>query len=891
MTDYCGAKWYKIDFHMHTNASSDYRDNESYSHETWLLKCMEQELDGVVIADHNTGSNIDDIKRTYETLRDEQHPNFRELTIFPAIELTVNGGIHLLVVFSENMMSSNVSRFLGAVQLEGDEGDIATVTRETLTKILNIASENPYNAICIPAHADKVKGIFEELQGETLRGTIKNKNIIAIEQIDKDYVKPQMYIDEGLFHHRVLGSDSHTLIDIAKNYTWLKMGEVSLDGIKMTLSDRLNKNIICSDEIEETINPNNIEHTFIKSIEVKDGYKIGRGRSVKLEFSPWLNTIVGGRGSGKSTIIKMAQYAFGKQEQGKFDSDFFKIGSRNGKGMLTENIEIFIEFSQYDDIIKLIKTEKEFFIEEAGERVLKDIQTIQELYPIVLITQKELFEMALEQDKLFRFIDRKINYSQWDRDFNKIISDYIESKSKERTFLLDINDKQLIEEKIKQTDKILTTYEKYDFSELIKEHKLYSQQASALETVHQRIEELKNQLSTFVVDDVFREIDFLSQDTPDISGFVTATQSVKDSISQEINNLSDLAKGWIEVWTNSEWKNKRKSIRLAYEELQKELAEQGRDIGGYNDAIKNHEEYKRSLKVIGKQEENYFSQCGISQNLLTSIENKRKELFDLRKSYIEQVNNRLEEAYGEIRVKFDITYLGNVIDSEKGFREVIERTDGKFDSEILLVDQYNDDNSIGMLIDIEKAESKEDKLEEIKTILLNIDNHENKYNGWFVNHIKSVFSDTSKEDRLLTWFPKDKLEVTIVLNGREESIETASPGQKATALMTYIITETDGPLIIDQPEDDLDNRMVTSLIVDGIRNIKENRQIIIITHNPNIPVNASAEQIFEMNYAAGQIRIKEEGTIQNKNIRESICDVMEGGVAALEHRFNKIIKI
>lgn len=321
MTDYNGAKWYKIDFHMHTNASTDYRDNTDYTHKNWLLKCMEKELDGVIVSDHNTGKNIDNIKQAYKELEEENHQDFRKLVIFPAIELTVNSGIHLLVIFHEDQTSTIISRFLGAVHLEGDEGNIATVTRETLTNILNIAVENPYNAICIPAHVDKVKGIFSELQGETLRGAIKNKNIIALEQIDKNYTKPPMYIEEKLFHHRVLGSDSHTLIDIAKSFTWLKMGDVSLDGIKMTLSDKLNKNIICSDEIEETINPNNVEHTFIKSIEVKDGYKIGRGHSVKLEFSPWLNTIVGGRGSGKSTIIKMTQYAFGKQEQGKVDSD------------------------------------------------------------------------------------------------------------------------------------------------------------------------------------------------------------------------------------------------------------------------------------------------------------------------------------------------------------------------------------------------------------------------------------------------------------------------------------------------------------------------------------------------------------------------------------------
>lgn len=891
MTNYSGAKWYKIDFHMHTSASTDYRDMDNYSHETWLLKCMEEELDGVVISDHNTGSSINDIKSEYIRLEQSGNPNFRELIIFPAIELTVNNGVHLLVIFNESEGTPTITRFIGAVGLAGNEGDIASITIKSMIEILNLASTEPFNAICIPAHVDKIKGLFYELNGETLREVIKNKNVTAIEQIDKDFEKPPMYTEERLFHHRVLGSDSHTLNDIARNYTWLKMGEVSLDGIKMTLSDKLNKNIICSDDIDEGINPNNVEHAFIKSIQIKDGYKIGRGQPVKLEFSPWLNTIVGGRGSGKSTIIKMAQYAFGKQGQGTTDIDFFKIGSRNSKGMLTEDIEILIEFSQYEDIIKLIKKEHEFFIEEEGERLQQNIDTIYELYPIVLITQKELFEMALEQDKLFRFIDRNINYSQWERDFNKIISDYIESKSKERTLLLEIKDKQLIEEKFKQTNKILTTYEKYDFSELIKQHKIYSQQASKLNTVHQRIEELKSQLSGFVVDDIYSEVDFLNDDTPDINEFRVSTQAVKDNITREITNLTNLAQRWIEVWNTSMWKNKRDTKKSEYEKLKVELAEQGRDIGGYNDAIKSQEEYLKQLKVIENKEKDYSSQCEASQVLFTNIKDKRRDLFNLRKLYIDQVNDRLEKAYGEIRVKFDISYLGNVVESEQEFREVIERTDGKFDSEILLIDPYNYENSKGLLIDIENADNKEDKLQNIKNILLDIDNNTNQFSGWFINHIKSIFSDNSKEDRLLTWFPKDKLEVTIVLNGREESIETASPGQKATALMTYIITETDGPLIIDQPEDDLDNRMVTSLIVDGVRNIKDNRQVIIITHNPNIPVNASAEQIFEMNYAAGQIQIKEEGTLQDKNIRESICDVMEGGIEALEHRFNKIIKI
>ena len=85
--------------------------------------------------------------------------------------------------------------------------------------------------------------------------------------------------------------------------------------------------------------------------------------------------------------------------------------------------------------------------------------------------------------------------------------------------------------------------------------------------------------------------------------------------------------------------------------------------------------------------------------------------------------------------------------------------------------------------------------------------------------------------------------------------------------------------------------MITSLIVDSLRNIKNRRQVIVVTHNPNIPVNAAAEKIFEMSFAGGQIIIGSEGTIQEKIIRDAICDVMEGGVDALTHRLEKITHI
>lgn len=215
-----GSKWFKIDFHMHTIASSDYRDIQIYTDDLWLLECMSKELDCVVVSDHNSGAQIDSLKSAYLNLKQLNNPNFRELTIFPAIELTVNGGIHILVIFHEATTSSNLTQFIGSVNLNGNAGDINAITSKSLTEIIDIASK--YNAIIIPAHVDHPKGIFSVLTGQTLLDIIKNTNIFALEVTQNTYAFPLAYTQENIKHHRVVGSDSHQLCDIGRQFTWVK---------------------------------------------------------------------------------------------------------------------------------------------------------------------------------------------------------------------------------------------------------------------------------------------------------------------------------------------------------------------------------------------------------------------------------------------------------------------------------------------------------------------------------------------------------------------------------------------------------------------------------------------------------------------------------------------
>lgn len=128
-------------------------------------------------------------------------------------------------------------------------------------------------------------------------------------------------------------------------------------------------------------------------------------------------------------------------------------------------------------------------------------------------------------------------------------------------------------------------------------------------------------------------------------------------------------------------------------------------------------------------------------------------------------------------------------------------------------------------------------------------------------------------------------------NSQEEiNFAEASAGQQSTALLTILLNEGGSPLIIDQPEDDIDNRAIEE-IIKMIWNAKKKRQLIFTSHNANLVVNGDAELVIACDYrthgsqAGG--RIKKEGAIDTQQIRKEITSVMEGGEKAFILRKDK----
>jgi predicted ATPase len=140
--------------------------------------------------------------------------------------------------------------------------------------------------------------------------------------------------------------------------------------------------------------------------------------------------------------------------------------------------------------------------------------------------------------------------------------------------------------------------------------------------------------------------------------------------------------------------------------------------------------------------------------------------------------------------------------------------------------------------------------------------------------------------------------VTMELNLAEpgetpnyRSIDRLSIGQKATTILLILLTEETKPLVIDQPESDLDNRFIVKDVVDRIRTVKDSRQLIVATHNANIPVLGDAESIVVLDAeesggrAVGQI--VDQGSIDSKPIKDAVNLILEGGSDAFRLRQEK----
>jgi DNA repair exonuclease SbcCD ATPase subunit len=241
---------------------------------------------------------------------------------------------------------------------------------------------------------------------------------------------------------------------------------------------------------------------------------------------------------------------------------------------------------------------------------------------------------------------------------------------------------------------------------------------------------------------------------------------------------------------------------------------------------------------------------------------------------------------------------------ERSLRDVLGAIEGKYEDDLYVEPQ---DGSVakGLVAQLllpsqlglneksgeSNAAAFETSIHAAKKRLLQACRGEDEFGSWLNKFLKATAEKRPDfVDHILCWFPDDGLEVEYSRKGDGDQfhpIEQASAGQRAAAMLAFLLAHGSEPLVLDQPEDDLDNHLIYDLVVQQIRSNKQRRQLIVVTHNPNIVVNGDAELIHVLDFN-NQCYVKQTGSLQEQEMRAEVCEVMEGGKEAFERRYQRL---
>lgn len=925
---YPGSRWWKFDFHTHTPASKDTSawqnaigTPDELTSESWLLKYMAAEIDCVAITDHNSGAWIDRLKTAYANMKARadagQAPEgFRELTLFPGVEISVCGGFHLLAIFEPNSTTRTITDLLAAIDYQGTDGDSDGVTREGPERVI----EKIWKAggIPIPAHADRPnetgKGLLacrdgsgaSRLDANTIRGILDKAQLLAIEWEDMNRPAPECVKMAVEKLTRVLGSDCHSFRGTAvpgSRYTWVKMAKPTLEGLRLALLDGNGVSIQRSDE--GAFDPFWIPAHVITTIEIDHAHYMGNGQPAKLGCSPYFNAIVGGRGTGKSTVVQALRLATRREQELKslgensepweqFEA-FRKIAKgRDDKGALRPNTELRVEWKQ-DEISLRLRwradgqgSAVEEWNEERGWQPSVSQSINPARFPLRIFSQGQIAAIAGSgRQTLLSIIDESANIEPLRQAFEEARRTFFTQRARLRELDGKLAEQAEVARKLDEVGKKLAALSQADHAAVLQAYTLAQHQTREMEALFDQLLDGATRitdLSQHIVLDDWPSQHFTQQDAELLAWRRDVEQQVEQvraGVLDQAQKLCELIESMQEDARIVQWRARTQAAQQAHTELQQQLAEQGvSDPQAFARLTQERQQLETQHKALQRMH-------GDRQVLVEQIETQRVLLVQRRQAITQARQSFIQGVLvGNRYVRIAVVPFGfEVKQIERELRALIDVTDERFADDILSIE--NGEASGGMAFDLAQADEagKAGAVDAVKQCLLNVDT---RLGGHLRNYLQRKHEKPEFADHILTWFPEDDLRIEYQRDGRWTSISQGSQGQRSAALLAFLLAFGEEPIILDQPEDDLDNHLIYDLIVRQIRENKLRRQLIIVTHNPNVVVNGDAELVHIMEFGRGQCFVQQSGALQEFAVRREVCRVMEGGHEAFARRWKRL---
>ena len=939
---YPGARWWKFDFHAHTPASVDYGKGEKQSSlkqlepKEWLLAFMRAEVDCVAVTDHNTGEWVDRLKDELSDLEQTQHPEFRSLHLFPGVELSVNGGFHLLAIFDPDRPTSDIDALIGAVDYDGSKGDSDGVTRKSAVEVVETVLAR--GGIPVLAHADNHKGLLRPqsagsrktaLDPNTVSQVLDLQGILAMEVTVAAFQKPDLYEQRKLDWAEVLGSDSHHPDGGTEehypgsHYTWVKMAKPSIEGLRLALLDGGGFSIRRSD-VSEAFHPFALPNHCIESIEIDEARYMGRGpRPARLDFNPWLNALIGGRGTGKSTVLHALRLA------ARRDSDFEALPAHS------ESRETFRRFNQVPsdqtkdggltDSTKIRWTLTRDGVRhrvnwgkvgtgtavedesESGEWQSSSVQAVtSDRFPLQMFSQGQIAELAGDDPTaLLREIDRAAGVGELRGKLTEAVAAFDSSKARIREIdskLRGLEDLTALQ--LQDVERKLARFEASGHTTVLTAYRHRERQRQELDRQFEAVEEAANNIEATAEGlqledlpegsfDQATEEDWQAVDLA--TTLRTAVETAGQQLREMAQNLRGVGESQREALKNSKWEVSAEEAAEAYRNLVKSLETEGvSDPNEYGSLVQEKQRLDDEMENLKSDKEERDRLVKESQERLKEVREARRATTRARREFLSNALSQNNFVRMDIRPYGDDPHI-----IERSLRQTLNVLDERFSDDILITNAGS--STKGIVGDLLKnlPEEPDARTSEVDSRLRNLKGRfesacggQGNFGGHFNNYLEREFGHRPELlDDLSTWFPEDGLSVRYSRtgDGRDfQPISQASAGQRSAAMLAFLLAHGEEPLVLDQPEDDLDNHLIYDLVVRQIRENKFRRQIIVVTHNPNIVVNGDAEMLHTLAFDEGQCVVKQSGSLQEEVIREEVCRVMEGGREAFRRRYRRL---
>ncbi|MDR2408366.1 MAG: hypothetical protein LBE13_09700 [Bacteroidales bacterium] len=923
-----GSTWSKWDLHVHTpgtklsNAYSTTDGTDPW--EKFIEKIDSSDVQVIGITDY---FSIDNYEKFIDLYNAKEH--LVNKTFFPNVEfrldVSVNRGaeeVNIHVIFNNDIPISEIKRFLAHLntnisiggrkipcsQLQQAQFETAAININDLKNSLETVFGN---RLCyIIGGACNNQGLRPDTRSQRKINIAENIEkechfIFGGSQNTEYYLGEKRYENGELSDKKSVlsGSDAHSFSDLTTRLgkgpfcTWIKAMPI-FNGLRQILfepEDRV--------EIQEVEPDYKEPHNIIKSISIEGDTKCF-GRQIIL-FNKNLNTIIGGKSSGKSLLLYCLAESIDGEQLRRLKDKFGEF-----KGYNIDNINVNIKWA--DGLVDANNIDEYWDIDETKKR--HKITYIPQLYINHLAEKngrKELDnlidEILLQNSEYKKFkenVDTAI--SETNEHIFNVLNNLMElrnellpiSEERKEYSTSDIYDKEIhdLNEKHIELNKSssFTKEELEDYNKLKAELNncendisLFTNQRHCIGLIKT---EIKNQQDRLLGNEeigisgslykVFNKFNSLRINIPRI---IEIIESGHSKIIQDIDNEFSMT-----------------AIEGNIRELNDKKANTEKELVKYNDKISSKLGLPEIIAKMDKlkNDKNYKIELDLKFNsMLADYQKTKLKLSDLLacrnqlyQSVEKQINEKMNNLGSEIELSCKLVYD---IESLKLFG-YINRSYTNNNTQ-LLFDENNKSVNYNYLPDFFKNLIK---VEDNKLFFKDRTDQPLKIR----TNLESVFSSLIEDNFYITY------DVTY----KGDNLLKMSPGKKGTVLLILFLelSSSENPILIDQPEDNLDNRTIYDLLCKMIKNKKKNRQVIIVTHNANLVVNTDAENIIVANqegqdpatetmknrtqfeYINGPIELsfkydRSGGVLTKIGIKQHVCDILEGGREAFRLRERK----